>query len=100
MIAQQLEVEGNLREAEKHFVEAKDWKSAVQMYRQVNQWEDALRVAKVYGGVNASKQVRRCGLRPPLPHSSPPQLRVCCPACSGVWRCHMLELCTRPPAAP
>jgi hypothetical protein len=34
-----------------------DWKSAVQMYRQANQWEDALRVAKVYGGINASKQV-------------------------------------------
>ncbi|EFJ49307.1 intraflagellar protein IFT172 [Volvox carteri f. nagariensis] len=57
LIAQQLEVEGNLREAEKHFVEAKDWKSAVQMYRQANQWEDALRVAKGYGGINASKQV-------------------------------------------
>lgn len=27
------------------------------MYRQANDWEDALRVAKVYGGVNASKQV-------------------------------------------
>lgn len=27
------------------------------MYRQVNQWEDALRVAKTYGGINASKQV-------------------------------------------
>jgi len=25
-----------------------------------NSWEDALRVAKVYGGINASKQVREC----------------------------------------
>lgn len=29
------------------------------MYRQANMWEEALRVAKVYGGVNASKQVRQ-----------------------------------------
>ncbi len=27
------------------------------MYRQANMWEEALRVAKVYGGVSASKQV-------------------------------------------
>ena len=57
LVAQQLESEGNLREAEKHYSEAKDWKAAVQMYRSQTLWEDALRVAKVYGGVNASKQV-------------------------------------------
>ena len=57
LVAQQLEAEGNLREAEKHYGEAKDWKAAVQMYRNRTMWEDALRVAKVYGGVNASKQV-------------------------------------------
>ena len=33
LVAQQLESEGNLREAERHFTEAKDWKAAVQMYR-------------------------------------------------------------------
>ena len=57
IVAQQLEVEGSLKEAEKHFTDAKEWKHAVQMYRQQNMWEDALRVAKVFGGVNASKQV-------------------------------------------
>ena len=57
LVAKQLESEGNLREAEKHYSEAKDWKAAVQMYRSQTLWEDALRVAKVYGGVNASKQV-------------------------------------------
>ncbi|GAX77698.1 hypothetical protein CEUSTIGMA_g5141.t1 [Chlamydomonas eustigma] len=57
LVAQQLETEGNLREAEKHYTDAKDWKAAVQMYRSQTMWDDALRVAKVYGGVNASKQV-------------------------------------------
>jgi intraflagellar transport protein 172 len=57
-VAQHLEHEGNLKEAEKHYVDAKDWKAAVQMYRAHDMWEDALRVAKVFGGINASKQVR------------------------------------------
>ena len=57
LIAQQLESEGSLREAEKHYTDAKDWKAAVQMYRSQIMWDDALRVAKVYGGVNATKQV-------------------------------------------
>lgn len=57
LVAQQLESEQNFKEAEKHYVDAKDWKSAVQMYRAHDSWEDALRVAKVYGGINASKQV-------------------------------------------
>lgn len=62
LVAQALEAEGNLREAEKHYTDAKDWKAAVQMYRAQGSWEDALRVAKVYGGVQASKQVRALGL--------------------------------------
>lgn len=57
LVAQACEGEGNLREAERHYCEAKDWRSAVHMYRTLDKWEDALRVAKVYGGVNASKQV-------------------------------------------
>lgn len=56
-LAQQLEAEGNFRAAEHHFAEAKEWKAAVNMYRVNNLWEDALRTAKVYGGVNASKHV-------------------------------------------
>ncbi|KAJ9515621.1 hypothetical protein QJQ45_021684, partial [Haematococcus lacustris] len=57
VVGQALEAEGNLRDAEKHYTDAKDWKAAVQMHRNHGSWEDALRVAKVYGGVNASKQV-------------------------------------------
>ena len=56
-LAQQLENEGNFKEAEKHYTDAKDWKSAVQMYRANDMWDDALRVAKLFGGANGGKQV-------------------------------------------
>lgn len=56
-LAQQLEHEGNFREAENHYVEAKDWKPAVNMYRANDLWDDAVRVAKLHGGPSASKQV-------------------------------------------
>ena len=56
-LAQQLETESKFRDAERHFVEATDWKSAVNMYRAHDMWDDAIRVAKSHGGVNASKQV-------------------------------------------
>ena len=42
-LAQELEQEGNHRAAEKHFIDAGDWKSAVHMYRGVDLWEDAYR---------------------------------------------------------
>jgi hypothetical protein len=54
---QALQAEGSWREAERHFCEAKEWKAAVAMYRQQSAWEDALRVAKVFGGLGAAKQV-------------------------------------------
>ena len=56
-LAQQLETEGNFKLAEKHYVEAQDWGSAVNMYRANELWDDAVRVAKLHGGVNASKKV-------------------------------------------
>lgn len=56
-LAQQLEGEGDLKQAEHHFLEANEWKGVVQMYRTNDRWEDAIRVAKAYGGVSASKQV-------------------------------------------
>ena len=43
--AQQLEHEGNYRQAEQHYVEAKDWKLAVNMYRTNDLWDDAIRYA-------------------------------------------------------
>ena len=56
-LAQQLEGDHNFREAERMYLEAKEWKSVVQMYRANEMWEDAIRVAKTHGGANASKQV-------------------------------------------
>ena len=56
-LAQQLETEGNYKDAEHYYVEAKDWKSAVNMYRANDLWDEAIRVAKLHGGLNASKQV-------------------------------------------
>ncbi len=56
-IAQQLQAEGEFKEAEKHFVEGGDWKGAVQMYRAAGMWEGSLRLAKAHGGSLATKQV-------------------------------------------
>ena len=57
-LARQLEADGNYREAERRYLEeGKDWKGAVQMYKQAEMWEDAVRVAKQNGGANASKRV-------------------------------------------
>ncbi|KAL5965213.1 hypothetical protein TSMEX_007033 [Taenia solium] len=44
-IAQELECEGNLRQAEQYYMEAGEWKSAVNMYRTRDLWEEAFRVA-------------------------------------------------------
>lgn len=56
-LAQTLEMEGSLREAEGHYVEAQEWHSAVNMYRSNELWDDSIRVAKFYGGINACKRV-------------------------------------------
>lgn len=56
-LAQTLEMDGSLRDAEQHYVEAGEWHSAVNMYRSNELWDDAIRVAKFYGGINACKRV-------------------------------------------
>jgi intraflagellar transport protein 172 len=56
-LAQQLEAEGQFKQAERHYIDGGDWKSAVNMYRVNEMWEEALRVAKQYGGSNAYVQV-------------------------------------------
>ncbi|RHY72165.1 hypothetical protein DYB30_002007 [Aphanomyces astaci] len=56
-LAQQLEHEGNFKEAEHHFAEAGEWQAAVNMYRTNDMWDEAIRVAKYHGGINASKRV-------------------------------------------
>ena len=44
LFPQELESEGQYRQAEHHFVEAKDWKASINMYRTKNLWDDAYRV--------------------------------------------------------
>ncbi|CAM9289225.1 unnamed protein product, partial [Laminaria digitata] len=56
-LAQQLEMDGSLKEAEQHYAEAGEWLSAVNMYRSSDMWNDALRVAKFHGGHSAHKRV-------------------------------------------
>ncbi|KAK2889898.1 intraflagellar transport protein 172 homolog isoform X2 [Channa argus] len=56
-LAKELEAESRFSEAEHHFMEAEDWKSAVHMYRVNDMWDDAYRVAKSHGGAGAQKQV-------------------------------------------
>ena len=56
-LAKELETEGSYNLAEKHFIEAGDWKAAINMYRAADLWEDAFRIAKQYGGHAASKQI-------------------------------------------
>lgn len=48
-LAQQLEMEGNFKQAEHHYVESGAWQFAVDMYRAHDLWEEALRVAKTNG---------------------------------------------------
>ncbi|CAK9199445.1 unnamed protein product [Sphagnum troendelagicum] len=56
-LAQQLESEGSLWDAEQHYLVVQDWKNVVKMYSANGLWEDAMRVAKMFGGINGSKEV-------------------------------------------
>ncbi|KAL7987120.1 hypothetical protein Chor_006039, partial [Crotalus horridus] len=56
-LGKELEADGHLQEAEYHYLEAKDWKAAVNMYRVNNMWDEAYRVAKAHGGANSHKHV-------------------------------------------
>ncbi|KAL0252189.1 hypothetical protein GEMRC1_001401 [Eukaryota sp. GEM-RC1] len=59
-IAKQLEASGSFKEAEKHYLSAKEWKSAVNMYQVNHLWSEALGLAKMYGGSNACRYVAYC----------------------------------------
>jgi intraflagellar transport protein 172 len=56
-LAEQLDNEGHLREAEAHYVAGGRWKSAVNMYRANEMWDDAMRVARQFGGAKSAGQV-------------------------------------------
>jgi len=56
-IAEQYEMKGNLKKAEHYFIEAGMWTQAMSMYRQLDKWEEAQRVAKIHGGKAAFEKV-------------------------------------------
>ncbi|RWS06825.1 Wimple/ift172-like protein [Dinothrombium tinctorium] len=56
-LAKELESEGLYNQAESHYVAANEWKTAVQMYKNINKWEEAYRVARTFGGAVPAKQV-------------------------------------------
>jgi len=56
-LAQQLDSEGNLKQAEHHYIEGGAWQVAVDMYRAHELWEDALRVAKANGNTKELGEV-------------------------------------------
>jgi intraflagellar transport protein 172 len=56
-LAQQLEMEARMKEAEHHYTQAEEWMSAVNMYRANDQWDEAIRVAHLNGGKPASNRV-------------------------------------------
>lgn len=56
-LAQSLEMEGHMKDAEHHYTQAGEWQSAVNMFRANDQWDEAIRVAKLNGGIDASKRV-------------------------------------------
>jgi intraflagellar transport protein 172 len=56
-IGKALEADGHLKEAEVHYIEGHDWKSAVSMWCANNEFEEAYRVAKINGGSSAAKQI-------------------------------------------
>eukprot|EP01018_Ginkgo_biloba_P018844 Gb_21571 [translate_table: standard] len=56
-LAKQLEEDGLLQDAEQQYLEVDDWRSTVKMYSTHCMWEDAMRVAKNFGGVIGARQV-------------------------------------------
>ncbi|CAF0950446.1 unnamed protein product [Didymodactylos carnosus] len=56
-IAKELEQEKRFKEAEVHYVQCGEWKAAANMYRLLDQWDDAYRIARQHGGPVPAQQV-------------------------------------------
>lgn len=56
-LAESLEDEGNLKLAERYYIAGGLWKLAVNMYRILDMWDEAMRVAMEAGGQKAAAQV-------------------------------------------
>ena len=72
-LGKQLVDEGDMAQAEAHFVAAGDWQAACAALREAGSWEDALRVARTHGGPAAEDEVS--------PH--PPLLCCLLSGCGG-----------------
>lgn len=48
-LGQTMEMKGNLKQAEHHYIESGAWQYAIDMYKAHEQWEECLRVAKNNG---------------------------------------------------
>jgi len=59
MVAQYLEADKNLKQAEKHYIEGGNWKGAVNMYSSHNMWEEGLRVAKANGSKSEINEIAK-----------------------------------------
>ena len=46
LFPKELQNENNFRQAEHHYIQAKDWKAAVNMYRSNEMWDEAFRVGR------------------------------------------------------
>lgn len=57
VVAKQLQGCGDLKAAERYWVEGRQWQAAVQMYAEGGQWQDALRVALRARGTAAGREV-------------------------------------------
>jgi hypothetical protein len=49
-VAKHLQGSGDLKTAERYWLEGRQWQAAVQLYAEGGQWQDALRVALRAGG--------------------------------------------------
>lgn len=57
-LAKELEHDKFYSKAELHYLQAGEWKHAIQMYKKINRWEEAYRIARSYGGnTNVVRQV-------------------------------------------
>ena len=56
-LAQELEAGKQYKLAEQHYIQSNEWKSAVNMYRLADMWDEAHRIAKTHGGTEAGNQV-------------------------------------------
>ena len=56
-LANKLQSKASFKEAEVHYISGGDWNKAIDMYKAIDRWEDAYRVARSHAGPGASREV-------------------------------------------